>query len=151
MEEFIEEIQRRAQLVNMTDAELLLAIPEALNGTAKLWYNAMGSGWDSWGDFCLAARSHFGIGQDFQSNLEIQIQNRTQGPGEPVRTYIFSMLALMSKLETPYAERKKLVLLYYNLKYEIKSYLWAKTYKSVDVAAILQETVFHEVKTSKDF
>ena len=42
------------------------------------------------------------------------------------------MLALMGKLETPYAERKKLVLLYDNLKHEVKSYLWAKSYRTVE-------------------
>ena len=63
------------------------------------------------------------------------------------------MLALMSKLETPYAERKKLVLLYNNLKYEVKSYLWAKSYRSVKefiYEAIAAEVLgVREIKTSK--
>ena len=100
-----------AELISITDTELLLAKPEALTGNAKLWYKALGSKWDSWGDFCFSARKHFGSGQDFQSILEIQIQNRSQGPNESVRTYIFSMMALMAKFETPYPERKKLLLL----------------------------------------
>ena len=116
----------------MTDAEDLLAIPEELAGIAKHWFNAMHSGWEFWGDFCIAARSHFGKDQNYQSNLEMQIQNRSQGPNEPVRSYIFSVLAMMSKLDSPYEDRKKLVILHNNLKHEIKSYLWAKNYRTVE-------------------
>ena len=42
------------------------------------------------------------------------------------------MLALMGKLETPYPDSKKLILLHNNLKHEIKSFLWAKSYRTVD-------------------
>ena len=42
------------------EAELLLAIPEAISGTAKLWFNAMGENWANWLEFSLAARKHFG-------------------------------------------------------------------------------------------
>ena len=38
----------------------------------------------------------------------------------------------MGKLETTYSYYKKLILLHNNLKHEIKSFLWAKSYRTVD-------------------
>ena len=77
----------------MTNAELLLPIPEALDGSAKLWYNAMGSGWDSWGDFCLAARSHFEMGQIF--SLMSKYRFRTELKAQVnLRELIFSVCSL---------------------------------------------------------
>ena len=124
IEEFLSEIERRAHLSQMSDDELLLAIPEALTGIATLWYKSMGKYWFCWGDFCQAARKHFGAGQDFQQSLEAEIVSRTQGPDEPAHSYIFSQLALAEKLNPPMDMTKKLRILYKNLKPEMKSFIW---------------------------
>ena len=120
MAHFLGEILRKATPANLSEDELLLALPELFIDVAKLWYSAMHDECTCWQDFYNDAVSRFGAGSDFQQKLESELLNRTQGEDEEVRTYMFKLLAKAKKFQPAISERRKLDVLYENLKPQIK-------------------------------
>ena len=62
---------------------------------------------------------------DFQQRLESELLNRTQGEDEEVRTYMFKLLAIAKKFQPAISERRKLDVLYKNLKPQMKEKLYS--------------------------
>ena len=68
---------------------------------------------------------------DFQQRLESELLNRTQGEDEEVRTYMFKLSAIAKKFQPAISERRKLDVLYKNLKPQMKEKLYSVRYSTV--------------------
>ena len=132
IQKFLEDIDRRASLFSVTSEELLLALPDMLEGKAKIWYSAMYRLWNSWDQFKRDAISHYGAGKEYQQKLETEFMSRTQGEDEDVRTYMFSLLAIAEEFRPRISDDRKLDMLYRNIKPEIKKLLFSKEIKNID-------------------
>ena len=115
IEEFIQRVEECRRLAHISDADLLNALSELLSGVALHWCRHSRVGWNTWADFCRAARRCYGVEQNFQQRLIAEAQARKQGRKEPARDYIFCLLTIFSRLEAPPSTQYQLDMLYANM------------------------------------
>uniref|UniRef100_A0ABD2VSA8 CCHC-type domain-containing protein n=1 Tax=Trichogramma kaykai TaxID=54128 RepID=A0ABD2VSA8_9HYME len=120
IEEFLERVHECRRLTQLTDNDLLNAMSELLTGSARLWARQTQHEWTSWQEFCSAARACFGVDRKFQQALIKEAQRRTQGDLEPVRSYIFALLTIMSKFEDQWPLEMQLDLLHTNMRPDLQ-------------------------------
>lgn len=120
IDKFIEDVERNARFVNISERELLDSLSILLTGIAANWYISFNKYWHTWEDFCTDARRDFGAGLDFQSRLKANILERRQGEDESIRAYIFGLLAMMEKAYPPISLNEKLNTLHNNMRPDIK-------------------------------
>ena len=83
---FIQLAQRHIELLNMTDEDVLLVIPDRLNGRANKWYKKSCVAIQSWADLKLELRKEFGATTKRKTILK-KIRTRQQAQGESARDY----------------------------------------------------------------
>ncbi|CAB0029760.1 unnamed protein product [Trichogramma brassicae] len=120
IEEFLERVRECRRLTQLTDNDLLNAMSELLTGSARLWARQTQQEWTSWQHFCNEARACFGVDRRFQQALIKEAQRRTQGDLEPVRSYIFALLTIMSKFEDQWPVEMQLDLLHTNMRPDLQ-------------------------------
>ncbi|KAL7306219.1 hypothetical protein TKK_0001659 [Trichogramma kaykai] len=120
IEEFLERVHECRRLTQLTDNDLLNAMSELLTGSARLWARQTQHEWTSWQEFCSAARACFGVDRKFQQVLIKEAQRRIQGDLEPVRSYIFALLTIMSKFEDQWPLEMQLDLLHTNMRPDLQ-------------------------------
>ncbi|KAL7295003.1 hypothetical protein TKK_0011606 [Trichogramma kaykai] len=120
IEEFLERVHECRRLTQLTDNDLLNAMSELLTGSARLWARQTQQEWTSWQEFCSAARACFGVDRKFQQALIKEAQRRTQGDLEPVRSYIFALITIMSKFEDQWPLEMQLDLLHTNMRPDLQ-------------------------------
>uniref|UniRef100_A0ABD2WB57 CCHC-type domain-containing protein n=1 Tax=Trichogramma kaykai TaxID=54128 RepID=A0ABD2WB57_9HYME len=120
IEEFLERVYECRRLTQLTDNDLLNSMSELLTGSARLWARQTQHEWTSWQEFCSAARACFGVDRKFQQALIKEAQRRTQADLEPVRSYIFALLTIMSKFEDQWPLEMQLDLLHTNMRPDLQ-------------------------------
>ena len=120
IEEFLQRIAECRRLTPLTDDDMLNAMTELLDGVALHWYRLSRKDWQTWEQFCQAARSCYGVDRRFQAELISEAQRRTQAKREPTRDYVFCLLTILNRFEEPWTDDKQLALIYRNLLPEIQ-------------------------------
>ncbi|CAB0040496.1 unnamed protein product [Trichogramma brassicae] len=98
VESFIERVEECNYLARLSQTDLLLALSETMTGTAAKWYRSNRHMFESWSDFCRAARKTFGMDPYGKQQLLEQIRKRTQGPDERVAEYVICVQSVLRKL-----------------------------------------------------
>ena len=97
MEEFIERIKECQYSLSVTDSEILKLIPSILSGAARYWDRPLSPNWRSTTDFFAALRLQYGVPES-QARLEEEIRSRTQGPDEPISSFLANLRLLLDKV-----------------------------------------------------
>lgn len=121
IEEFLTRVQECRLISNITDEELLLAIPHLMRGIALQWCRLSQPEWRTWKDFCKDARRCYGVDRNFQQRLMAEANTRTQGPEEPVRDFIICLRTILQRCEPPLTKEQQLELTYRNLRPDIQA------------------------------
>ena len=114
VEEFLEKLQDFQDSQGITDNEILRFVPVILTGSARYWARPLFRSWSSVNDMAAALRLQYGI-PDFQNRLKDEIHARTQGPEEPIASYLSSMRHLMDKCLPRWSLQTQLDKIYRNL------------------------------------
>lgn len=91
---FIERISELLECSEVTEEQLLVALPEIFQGNALAWCRNNRSEWMSWEDFLRDFRSFF-LPKDYRFHLEERIIHRKQMQNESGRDYVLDMQTLL--------------------------------------------------------
>ena len=99
MEEFIERIKECQYSLSVTDSEILKLIPSILSGAARYWARSFKtkSKLEINNRLHATLRLQYGV-PDFQARLEEEIRSRTQGPDEPISSFLANLRLLLDKV-----------------------------------------------------
>lgn len=139
IEEFLTRVEECRALADMTDSDLLRALPVLLAGVAIQWYRVEHEDWLSWNDFCAAARRTYGVDRTFQQRLEAEANARTQGAEEPVRNYIYCLRAILKRYDRRLPLEKEIDLLHKNMLPDLQ--LFVRREEIQDVQTLLQRAM----------
>ena len=112
--EFLERVRELQKAYQLTDQQLLRGFPELLRGEAQLWYRNCASTITTWEELEQELRSFY-LSPGERRHLDQQISNRRQGPREPIRVYVTSLLTLL-RSRGGYDNERVMETLYYNMK-----------------------------------
>ena len=99
IEAFLERVEACRGSTSLSEAEVFQALPELLKGVAAMRFQVEKHRWNSWSDFCSAARRWYGTGRGYQQRLLMEATARTQGEDELARDYITCLLVIIRKME----------------------------------------------------
>ena len=136
VEEFIERIKECQQSLSVTDGEILRLIPSILSGAARFWARPLSQNWNSITDFFAALRLQYGV-PDFQARLEEEIRARTQGPEEPISSFISNMRLLLDKVVPRMTLEAQLEKTYRNLHPSLYRFIFREQFKTFEELQIL--------------
>ena len=109
--ERLEELQRAYQF---TDQQILKGFPKMLKGDAQLWYRNCAATITSLQELQRSLRAFY-LSPGELSHLDRQIYDHNQGPREPIRAYVTTILTLMRR-RGGFSEEKTIETLYYNMR-----------------------------------
>ena len=118
---FLERVQELQRAYLISDAQLIRGLPELLKGDALLWYRNCASEIFTWEELELNLRKYFLSPRELR-HLDQQIYDRRQGPVEPIRPYVTSLLTLMRRRGNFRPERV-VVTLYYNMRPNLRLFI----------------------------
>ena len=147
VEEFIERIKECQRSLNVTDGEILRLIPSILSGAARFWARPLSQNWNSITDFFAALRLQYGV-PDFQARLEEEIRARTQGPDEPISSFISNMRLLLDKVVPKMTLEAQLERTYRNLHPSLYRFIFREQFKTFEELQILGQR--EEVRREKE-
>ena len=90
VEEFLDKLQDFQDSMRIDDVEIIRLVPVILTGAARYWARPLFRSWSSVQEVAEALRLQYGI-PDFQNRLREEIHARTQGPHEPISSYLSAM------------------------------------------------------------
>lgn len=94
---FLEKVEVLRLSRGVTENELFLQSCELFKGNAFTWYLNNRSKFQSWKDIVAKLKADF-LPYSYETDLELEISNRTMGANEPVAVYISSMIGLFNRL-----------------------------------------------------
>ena len=115
---FITRVEECRTTANLTDDELVQALPEMLEGLAMDFFRNRRDSMHSWRDFTVLAREWFGMGEELQQRLMSDAHMRTQRKGELVREFFIQLEKIIRRIHPPLEPAKQLDLFYRNLRPE---------------------------------
>lgn len=118
-EEFLIAIREKRRGTDISDQEMLWAVPSLLEGVALRWYRLENHLWLNWSDFEDHFRVHF-CDKNFQLRIREELHDRTQGKGEKLNDYLTWFRYIMQFLEPLPGIEEQLDLAYNNLNPEYK-------------------------------
>ncbi|CAB0040563.1 unnamed protein product [Trichogramma brassicae] len=139
VESFIERVEECNYLARLSQTDLLLALSETMTGTAAKWYRSNRHMFESWSDFCRAARKTFGMDPYGKQQLLEQIRKRTQGPDERVAEYVICVQSVLRKLRPELDVQTQLDYLHGGMLPDLQKMVCRKYLRSVD--DLLEEAV----------
>lgn len=151
IEYFLTRIEECNELTGLSDRQILGAIPLMLTGVAATWYRNNRDNWDTWQEFCRAARKWYGV-KDFQHTLRSEALARTQGEDEPVRDYITNLQSYLKKMDPEPNMEQQVDLMIKNMRPKIKKLIRPGEVHSVEqlmLAAVDVERTLNEEKYFK--
>ena len=103
---FLDKIEYRRRLTEVSDEELLMAMPVLLDGMALRWFDIHEHEFTTWKKFKKELRNRFGD-DDFDRRIREQIQVRTQGKDESMDDYLTNLQGFIKHLhdEVPMVEQ----------------------------------------------
>lgn len=91
---FLERICELQESYGITEEQILRCLPKLLKGQALLWHRNNRAAWKNWKDFEESFRLYY-IPIHSENDLEEEIQQRKQKPGERVSEYITDIQTLI--------------------------------------------------------
>ena len=119
---FLERLKEYRTASNLSEAQMLLALPELLKGKTLLWYRNMRENWNTWEDFLIDFKSMY-LPLNAEETLEDEIRARTQGSQESVAEYVNAVRTLIRRLTFPWSSLRQLQILLKNLRPDVKLYI----------------------------
>ena len=114
VEEFLDKLQDFQDSLRVEDVEIIRLVPVILTGAARYWARPLFRSWSTVQELAEALRLQYGI-PDFQNRLREEIHARTQGPDEPISSYLSAMRQLLDKCSPKLTLRAQLDKIYRNL------------------------------------
>lgn len=131
LHDFLSQIELLRVSRGVSDAELFLKCFELFKGSALVWYLSIKSKVTSWAELVAKLKDDF-LPCNYQFNLELEINNKTQGVNEPANLFIASMENLFSRLEVVPDEQTRVTKIRRNLLPFYVSQLALHTPKTID-------------------
>ena len=97
-----------------------------------MWFQVEKHRWNTWSDFCLAARRWYGTGRGYQQRLLIEATARTQGEDELVRDYITCVLVIIRNMELIPGLETQLDMLHRNLRPGLQRLVRRADFRDID-------------------
>lgn len=136
--EFLEKLSEFQEHSEIPSSLLLQALYEIFQGNALAWYRNNKNLWNKWEDF-LTDFKCFYLPAHYQANLEEQIYNRRQLPGESGRDYVVALQTLFRR-HGEFSAEKAMHRLYGNLRPEYRQYIRQSEVKSTqDLVCKIEE------------
>ena len=118
-EDFLCRVEEMRRGTNLSDDDLLSALPDLLDGIARLWARQECHMWRSWLDFVFAFRMRYSD-RDLQFRVRQELMTRTQGEREPINDYVVVFRHVVKFLRPQPPLEEQLTLLYNNLRPEYR-------------------------------
>ncbi|XP_073821602.1 uncharacterized protein [Musca autumnalis] len=131
--EFIERLEERAEMYQISNEGLVMMMPEVLHGRALMWYRNNRKPWRTWEAFRKDFLKFF-LPPRFMENLEDEIRQRKQKPRELFKDYMLAMQDLMRHSE--HTEEEKTERIFRNALPEYQWYIRRKDFG--DLAGLLE-------------
>ena len=77
IEAFLDKVEVCRRSTSLSEEEVFQALPELLRGVAAMWLQVEKHRWNTWSDFCSAARRWYGNGRGYQQRLLAEATART--------------------------------------------------------------------------
>ena len=103
--EFFRKVEQRARVVEMTEPELLRALPRLFKGDLSNYYERKAQHLTTWAEIKATLMSTF-FPYEEEKALKEEIKNRYQKPFESITTYIAWIYAQNDKLTNPLPEEE---------------------------------------------
>uniref|UniRef100_A0A1Y1KP35 CCHC-type domain-containing protein n=1 Tax=Photinus pyralis TaxID=7054 RepID=A0A1Y1KP35_PHOPY len=126
---FLERLEELQACYQLSDNDLLSALPELLKDKALLWYRNNKILWIEWNDFIQSFKLQF-LPPRYQYKLEEEIRNRLQHNNENASDYATALLTLMRRHGKMQAT-DQLERIYENLRVEYKYYVRRQDFKTL--------------------
>uniref|UniRef100_A0A6V7LYS8 Retrotransposon gag domain-containing protein n=1 Tax=Bracon brevicornis TaxID=1563983 RepID=A0A6V7LYS8_9HYME len=97
---FLTRVEECVENHNLSEAEMLRALPTTFKGDAATWYRLERRNIRTKRDFVQAFRLTF-CPRNHEANLRKDIERRTQAESESIRSYVLNMRGLFANLSTP--------------------------------------------------
>ena len=132
IEAFLDKVEACRGLTSLSEAEVFQALPELLNGVAAMSLQVEKHRWNTWSDFCSAARRWYGTGRGYQQRLLMEATARMQGEDELARDYITCLLVIIRKMELIPGLETQLDMLHRNLRLGLQRLVRRADFKDID-------------------
>lgn len=133
---FLERIAECRGASDISDEEMLTALPEILKGTALLWFRNNKYRWRNWDMFLENFKLNY-LPADVEDVLMDEIRLRTQGDKETMSDYVTALCTLMRRLPIRLTSEQEFRWLKKNLRPEYKLFLG--TTDIPDVTTLLEK------------
>lgn len=111
---FLEKVELLRVSRGISDTELFLQSCEFFRGSAFTWFLNNRSKFSTWSDIVAKLKADF-LPYSYETDLELEILNRTMGENEPVTVYISSMIGLFNRLTNVVDEKSRVAKIRRNL------------------------------------
>ncbi|KAJ8666354.1 hypothetical protein QAD02_008016 [Eretmocerus hayati] len=129
-EEFLASVKKCMEAIDLSDAEVLAAMPSVLTDRARTWYRTHRRGIATWRDFKQAFRDQYVEHVDHQDLME-ELYRRTQGKNELVAPYLTCIRIIVGYFKHPPSEEVVFNIVIRNLRPEIRRYLETKDVRTL--------------------
>ena len=99
IEAFLDKIEACRGSTSLSEAKVFQALPKLLKGVAAMWFQVKKHRWNTWSEFCSAARRCYGTGRGYQQRLLAEDTARAQWKDELARDFIICLLVIIRKME----------------------------------------------------
>lgn len=113
-DDFLQRINEKRRACRISEADLLVYLPELFQGIPLNWCRLEIDDWNSWNDFEKAFRATF-FPRNYEENLKKEIDRRTQGEQENITDFVINVRTLFKKLSRPLSEDEQINKIYNNL------------------------------------
>ena len=97
-----------------------------------MWFQVEKYRWNTWSDFCSAARRWYGNGRGYQQRLLVEATARMQGNDELARDFITYLLVIIRKMEPILSLEMQLDMLHRNLRPDIQKQVRRSDFQDID-------------------
>lgn len=145
---FLERVNELREIYEISKEDLVIALPELFRGNTLLWYRNNHELWKSYDDFVKDFKRSF-FPKQYDLQLEEQIRNRKQRPGETINEYITAIRTLIRR-DGSFDPIQELERIYKNLLPEYKMYIRPQDYKNLSELqdkALEYENIQEEIRS----
>lgn len=114
IDEFLLRVNEGRLARQIDDATLVRGFSELLSGTALKFYRTVSHRLSSWLNICSEFRRYF-QSKDFSYNIEKQIRERKQLPGQSVSFFVLDIQDMNSRLAFPIGQENLLEIVKHNM------------------------------------
>ena len=117
---------------SQSEAEVFQTLPVILKGVAAMWFQVEKHRWNTWSDFCSAARRWYGTGRGYQQRLLTVATAKTQGEDELARDFTTYLLVIIRKMEPIPSLETQLDMLHRNLRRGLQKLVRRADFHDID-------------------